>query len=178
MSDANYFIGLEIDQKLDGSIHVCQRASTKKILEKFRMMESYAVSTPAETQVAQDDMNSTTVYPYREAVGSLMYLAIATRPDIAYSVGRAIRHLNNPNQSDVNGVKRIFKYLRGTMALGILYESKSKFDLNCYSDSDYGGDMNTRRSTTGFVLNLGPSAIAWSSQLQSCVALSSTEAKL
>lgn len=175
--DAKYFIGLEIDQRMDGSIHVSQHAYTKKVLNKFRMMESHAVSTPAENQMVQDQMDSTTVYPYREAVGSLMYLAIATRPDIAYAVGRASRHLNNPSQSDVNSVKRIFKYLRGTMNLGIIYESKHKFDLNCYSDSDYGGDMDTRRSTTGFVLNLGSSAISWSSQLQSCVALSSTEAE-
>lgn len=176
--DAKYFIGLEIDQKLDGSIHVSQRAYAKKVLSKFRMIDCHAVSTPAETVIVQDKMDGKTIdYPYREAVGSLMYLAIGTRPDIAYAVGRASRHLNNPSQSDVNSVKRIFKYLRGTIELGIIYKSKSKFDLNCYSDSDYGGDPETRRSTTGFVLNLGSSAISWSSQLQSCVALSSTEAE-
>lgn len=174
--DAKYFIGLEIDQQPDGSIHICQHAYTKKILTKFRMLEAHAVTTPAESQIVHEPMEAID-YPYREAVGSLMYLAIATRPDIAYAVGRASRHLNNPSQGDVNGVKRIFKYLRGTMDLGMIYEPNPKFDLNCYSDSDYGGDMDTRRSTTGFVLNLGASAISWSSQLQSCVALSSTEAE-
>lgn len=177
VSDAKFFIGVEIDQQNDGSIHICQRAYTKKILERFRMMDAHSVATPAECQVNRELTDSHPSYPYREAVGSLMYLAIGTRPDIAFAVGKVSRHLNNPTESDVNCVKRIFKYLRGTMDLGIIYESNAKLTLNCFSDSDYAGDSDTRRSTTGYVVILGSGAISWSSQLQKCVALSSTEAE-
>lgn len=177
VSDCKYFVGLEIDRREDGSIHVCQQAYARKVLNKFRMMDSHSVSTPAEGFVSQDPTDQISNYPFREAVGSLMYLAIGTRPDIAFAVGRVSRRLNHPTESDVNDVKRILRYLRGTMDIGILYESNRNLVLNCYSDSDYAGDRATRRSTTGFVLILGSGAISWSSQLQKCVALSTTEAE-
>lgn len=74
-------------------------------------------------------------------------------------------------------VKRIFKYLNGTTDYGIIYEKNANFALDCFSDSDYGGDLETRRSTIGFVFMFGSGAISWSSQLQKCVTLSSTEAE-
>lgn len=106
-----------------------------------------------------------------------MYLSIGTRPDIAYAVGKVSRKLNTPTEADVMAMKCIFKYLNGTRNYDIIYEKNPEFVLNCFSDSDYGGDPETRKSTRGFVFNFGFGAISWSSQLQKCVTLSSTEAE-
>lgn len=118
-----------------------------------------------------------TNYPYREAVGSLMYLAVGTRPDISFALDRASRSLCQPKESDLAPVTHIFKYLRGTITYGIVYERKLKFSLECFSDSDYAGCPITRRSTSGFVLNFGSGAISCSSQLKKGVNLSTTEAE-
>lgn len=174
---ADYFLGFEIDQKQNGSIHLRQTAYTKKILAKFNMLESNSVSTPAECNSATFPSDLAVNYPFREAVGSLMYLSIGTRPDISFAVGKVSRKLNKPNEVDVLAVKRIFKYLNGTKHYGIIYEKNAELALDCFSDSDYGGDPDTRRSTTGFVFIFGSGAISWSSQLQKCVTLSSTEAE-
>lgn len=174
---ADYFLGFEIDQKQNGSIFLSQKAYTKKILSKFNMFESNSVSTPAECNNAVIPSDLSLNYPFREAVGSLMYLSIGTRPDIAFAVGKVSRKLNKPTEADVLAVKRIFKYLKGTRDYGIIYEKNAEFSLDCFSDSDYGGDPDTRRSTSGFVFIFGSGAISWSSQLQKCVTLSSTEAE-
>lgn len=174
--EAENFVGLEINRSTDGSIRLCQMAYTKKILEKFRMLNAKPMATPAENNSSVSP-EPVTNYPFREAIGSLMFLAVGTRPDISFAVGRASRSLNQPTSADITAVKRIFKYLRGTMSYGILYEKTSKFTLECFSDSDYAGCPITRRSTSGYVLNLGSGAISWCSQLQKCVVTSSTEAE-
>lgn len=87
VSDCQYYIGLEIDRRKDGSLHVCQQAYIRKVLAKFRMIDSHSVATPAESCIDTDPTDPVSNYPYREAVGSLMYLAIGTRPDIAFAVG-------------------------------------------------------------------------------------------
>ena len=142
------------------------------------MIDANPVSTPAETSLySNDEEKLTSNYPFREAVGSLMYLAVGTRPDICFAVSYISRFLENPNNSHVKAVKRIFKYIRGTLKLGIFYDCNLKLRLNCYSDADYAADCKTRRSTSGFVFSLGSGAISWSSQRQKCVALSTAESE-
>lgn len=163
--DAKCFVGLEIDQRQDGSIHLSQKAYTKKVLSKFNMIDAKSVATPDENiPMAPTD-------PVKN------YLTVGTRPDISFAVGRISRYLNNPTEANATAVKRIFKYLQGTMDYDIVYEKNPKYSLDCYSDSDYVGDPETRKSTTGFVFMLGTGAISWCSQLQKCVVTSSTEAE-
>lgn len=91
--------------------------------------------------------------PYREAIGSLMFLVLVSRPDIAYAVNVASRYCDKHNQSYWSAVKRILKYLIGTLGYGILYESggrKLNLELVGYSDADIAGDVDTRKSTTGY----------------------------
>lgn len=163
----------------NGSVHVNQAAFTRKVLAKFGMVDSKPVGTPADASIQNfgltDDVS--TNYPYRQTVGSLLYLSVATRPDISYTVGVVSRFLSNPKEVHVNAVKRILKYLKGTVDFGIIFEKNSKQTIFCYSDSDYASDPETRRSTSGNVFMLGTSAISWASQRQKCMALSSTEAE-
>jgi hypothetical protein len=116
--------------------------------------------------------------PYASAVGSLMYAMVCTRPDIAQAVGVVSRYMANPGREHWQAVKWILRYLRGTCGVRILYGRGDGRGLTGYCDSDYAGDRDRRRSTTGYVFTLGTAAVSWRSVLQSVVALSTTEAEL
>ena len=113
--------------------------------------------------------------PYREAVGSLIFAAIVTRPDIAYAVGVESRFLDKHEDSHWNAVKRIIRYLKNTIDYGIFYSKAQGSEIiEGYSDSDFANDVNTRRSTTGYVFKMSDGSVTWNSQRQSTVTLSTT----
>ena len=141
------------------------------------MDEANAVTTPCVSSEKGGDNKINTEVPHKEAVGSLMYLSAATRPDIAFAVSKAARAMENPTQADWNAVKRIFRYLRGTSDFGIMYKRNGN-QLEVYSDADFAGDVSTRRSTTGVISMYADGPISWSSHLQRTVALSTTEAEI
>ena len=114
--------------------------------------------------------------PYASAVGSLMYVMVCTRPDIAYSVGVVSRFLSNPGRHHWEAVKWIMRYLRGTSKLKLTFGS-GKPILVGYTDSDMAGDVDNRRSTSGYLMTFSGGAVSWQSRLQKCVALSTTEAE-
>ncbi len=182
LTSSSTFLGLQYERLEDGSIAVTQEAYTKKVLEKFNMSDCNKTATPCERQDADCDNDEVSSIqdgvPYREAVGSLMYLAIGTRPDIAYAVSCVSQALDKPTSAHWAMVKRIFRYLRGTTGMKIVYQHGEKPGiLTTYSDADYAGDIKTRRSTSGIVCVYMGGAISWSSQRQRSVALSTTEAE-
>lgn len=113
---------------------------------------------------------------YRSVVGALQYLTF-TRPDIAYSVNKVCQFMHHPLHLHWKAVKRILRYLKGTLHYGIRLTATSKFSLTGYSDADWGNDINDRRPTSGFCWFLGSSPISWSSKKQPVVSRSSTEAE-
>ena len=117
--------------------------------------------------------------PYAHAVGSLMYLAISTRPDIAYAVGVLSRFAANPGQAHWIAVKHLFRYLQGTVDYKLTYspDPSSSSLFTAFSDADHGGCKDSGRSTGAYVIKMGTGAISWSSKLQPVVALSTTEAE-
>uniref|UniRef100_A0A1Y1M571 Integrase catalytic domain-containing protein n=1 Tax=Photinus pyralis TaxID=7054 RepID=A0A1Y1M571_PHOPY len=178
--DAKCFVGLEIEQFSDGSIRIHQTAYAKKILSRFNMLECNAVATPGDPNQNFSDFTQEEIepnFPYRQAVGSLMYLAIGSRPDLSFAVGVVSRYLERPSPIHVKAVKRIFKYVKGTADMGILYESSNSFDFVGFSDADYAGDNETRRSTSGYVFHTGSGVISWASTRQQSVSTSSTESE-
>lgn len=151
------------------------------ILNKFGQDDSKMVDVPADphtilTKVENINGELTNI-PYREAVGSLMFAAVVSRPDIAYSVGVASRYLNAPSKTHWNAVKRIIRYLKSTSELGIYYSREDKLQLPGFSDSVYASDKDTRKSTTGYIFKLSNGAVTWSSKRQQAVTLSTTEAE-
>lgn len=114
--------------------------------------------------------------PYREAIGSLLYLANGTRLDISHAVNMLSRKQNNPTKEDWSAVKRIFRYLRGTTELGLLYEGKTG-ELIAYADASLGDCDETKRSTTGVIVKLFGDVVYWTSRRQSTVAGSTCEAE-
>lgn len=161
----SYFLGLEISQKEDGSIYIDQKNYIQRILNKFNMECSKAVPTPIMTNKSQDktiEEKEEIKFPYQKAAGALMYLMVSTRPDISYAVGVVSRSLEELSAENVTQVKRIFRYLRGTENLGIVYRQEENSGmLEGYSDADLGCDMDTGRSTTGLVSKYAGGPISW-----------------
>lgn len=176
--DIGCFVGLQIDQRNDGSIFIHQNAYTKKILQRFRMDDCKIVSTPSDKNQTLEkfEKEKQANYPYRELIGSLLFLT-ATRPDISYSVGLISRYMERPTKIHVNAAKRVLKYLKGTQNFGILYQSGGPQRFTGYSDADYAGDIDTRKSTSGYAFILGNGIISWCSERQQSVSLSTTESE-
>lgn len=172
------FLGLEIEKQKDG-IKLTQQSYTEKVLEIYGMSNAKSVNTPilANTEY-NDGGNREEFFPFKEAVGSLLYLTGKTRPDLSFAVTYNSRHTQNPSNVDVINVKRILRYLQGTKHLGIAYNNKEKLEvLEGYCDADYVGDVKSRKSTSGYVIEFCGGPISWASRKQPIVALSSTEAE-
>lgn len=180
---ASYFLGLEIKRFDDGAIKISQEAYAKKILERFNFQDCKPVSTPIvkEPDTLQTEKKTAEKcnFPYRQAVGALMYLMLGTRPDLAYSVSFLSRTLDSASTEDVVRLKRVLRYVAGTCDLGIIYHPNlCSGILDCYSDADFGGCNKTGRSTSGVVITHAGGAISWFSQRQAMTATSTTEAEL
>lgn len=183
IGDARVFVGLQIKRNRDTkllSIH--QEAYARKVIERFKMSDSKAIGMPADPHATllpvEKGSEETVNVPYREAVGSLMFLAVVSRPDIAFAVNAVSKFTNNHTNVHWRAVKRIIAYLNGTIQFGIEYRGGgSNSGLVGFSDADFASDVETRRSTTGYVFYLSNGPITWSSQRQKLVTLSTTESE-
>lgn len=161
-------------------IFINQSEYVKKMLKRFKCDDMNPVYTPIKHGMVTDKHNLTNdkplskLVPYREAVGSLLYLAITSRPDISFCVNYLSRFNNKPMISHWKMVKRVFQYLKGTVDVGISFNGSE--ELVAFSDSDFRGDLCTRRSTSGVLLFRGGPLI-WFTQMQRFVATSSAEAE-
>ena len=115
--------------------------------------------------------------PYREAIGSLMYLMLSTRPDLAAAVQFVSRCSFDPGPQHWEAVKNIFRYVQRTKSLKLTFRRHGAIRLTCYSDSDWESCVDTRRSVSAYVFLLGGAAVSWSSRKQRSVSLSSCEAE-
>ncbi|XP_071632817.1 uncharacterized protein [Temnothorax longispinosus] len=146
------------------------------------MADAKAVSVPADPhailELVENEKEVENRSPYREAVGSLMFLSVVSRPDIAYAVNTVAKFLNKHNETHWRTVKQIFAYLNGSRDLGIIYSSGGKeTNLVGYCDANYADDPEMRCSTSGYAFNFANGLVTWSSQRQRMVTLSTTEAE-
>ncbi|KAK7603621.1 hypothetical protein V9T40_003620 [Parthenolecanium corni] len=176
--ELNYFLGLEISQSKNGDITVGQSAFVDKLLERFNMVGCKPVSTPIEKLTSSASGKENVTFPYRSAVGALLYLARGSRFDIAFAVSVLSRSLENPTVEDVGRVKRVFRYLAGRKDLKLVYRSEPESRvMSCYSDADFAGCQTTLRSTTGVVIMFADAAVCWLSRRQQLVSDSTCEAE-
>ncbi|GJR56217.1 putative reverse transcriptase domain-containing protein [Tanacetum coccineum] len=178
MGELSFFLGLQVLQKKDG-IFLSQDKYVGDILKKFGFSDLRSANTPMdrENPWGKDGTGKDVdLHLYRSMIGSLMYLT-ASRPDIMFAVCTCARHQVTPKECHLHAVKRIFRYLKGHPKLGLWYPKESPFDLVAYSDSDYGGASQDRKSTTRGCQFLGRRLISWQCKKQTIVATSTTEAE-
>ncbi|WJZ84648.1 hypothetical protein VitviT2T_004242 [Vitis vinifera] len=173
-----YFLGVEVLQNSEG-IYISQRKYAKEVLKRFGMEESNSVKNPivpGDRLTKNEGEVKVDATKYKQLVGSLMYLT-ATRPDLMYVVCLISRFMASPTEMHLQAAKRVLRYLKGTVDLGVFYQKEGNGELMAYTDSDYAGDVDDRKSTSGYVFLLSEGAVAWSSKKQPVVTLSTTEAK-
>ena len=178
----HYFLGMKIIQdEKTGKVWIGQPAYTESVLQKFGMENSKPVRTPVDTGTklvkATDDEECVDQKLYQSAVGSLLYLSVGTRPDITYAVSNVAKFSAKPTKQHWIAVKRIMRYLRGTIYYGLLYSRSGSKKCIGYSDSDWAGDLDDRKSTSGYLFQISGAAVSWRSKKQTCVALSTAEAE-
>ena len=174
----SHFLGIEVKQSEDG-IFISQSGYAKEVLKKFKMDSCNPVNTPVEIGLElRKSISGGNVDPtyFKSLVGSLRYLT-CTRPDILYGVGLVSRYMETPDQTHLNAAKRILRYIRGTLNDGLFYSCTNDFRLVGYSDSDWGRDLDERKSTSGYCFFMGDTTFTWSSKKQAIVTLSTCEAE-
>ncbi|GJW36533.1 retrovirus-related pol polyprotein from transposon TNT 1-94 [Tanacetum coccineum] len=178
MGEMKFFLGLQIHQSPRG-IFINQAKYTLEILKKHGMEKGQSIGTPMATKPKLDaDLSGEPVdqTDYRSKIGSLMYLT-SSRPDIVQAVCYCARYQARPTEKHLKEVKRIFRYLRGTIHMGLWYPKGSGFELTAFSDADHAGCLDTRKSTSGGIQFLGDKLVSWMSKKQDCTAMSSAEAE-
>lgn len=175
------YLGIQIEREEDGSFLLNQRHKIQEIIETFGMEDAKPVKAPMETNYLKEmncqDNPLPTNTQYRKAIGKLLYLTTATRPDIAATVGILCRKVSMSSKKDWNAVKRIIRYLKGTSHYKLKLPASDEITLTGYVDADWAGDTSDRKSTSGYLFFLSGGAISWTSRKQLSVTLLSTEAE-
>lgn len=183
LGELRWVLGMEVRRdRTNRMLELHQKAYVEQMLKRFNMADCNTAPTPMEGYLLRLDAASggKPDGKYMSLVGALMYLAMVTRPDVAYAVQALARHMQASGPEHWKAAKRVLRYLKGTMDLGIVYSGSAdgQVALIGYSDADWASDRDSRRSTTGYVFHLGGGAISWASRLQPTVALSTAEAEL
>eukprot|EP00253_Pinus_taeda_P003724 PITA_03724 len=188
---ANYILGVEIKRDwVKRKLWLNQRKYVETTLQRFNMQDSKPVKVPIPVSVrlfveqcpkAQEEEEDMSCVPYASAVGSLMYVMVCTRPDITHAVGVLSRFMSKLGKEHRTVVKWVFRYLCGTSDYGMCYQGRPildrVLDIRGFVDVDWDGDLDQRRSTSGYVFNLFGGVVSSMSMKQSVVALSTTEAE-
>ena len=184
-----WFLGCAVDYDRDnGTLALGQPAYIADILHRANMGDCKATTTPmvdrpseAATPPSQEEEAILRKIPFREVLGALLYLSTCTRPDITFAVNQIARFTSRPRLEHWTALKRVLRYLQGTRGNGLLFRRSAVQEalrIDGYADADWAGDATTRKSTSGFIFTAAGAAIAWRSQAQRCVALSTAEAEL
>ncbi|XP_019168035.1 PREDICTED: uncharacterized protein LOC109163785 [Ipomoea nil] len=158
MGAPSFFLGIETVSK-DGGLFLSQQRYMRDILSRAGMVDCKPLATP-----------------YRSLAGALQYLTV-TRPDLSFAVNRVCQHMHSPTTEHWAMLKRVLRYVKGTLHFGLFIRPSSSVAVHAFSDSDWAGDPTDRKSTSGFAVFLGGNLISWSCRKQRTVARSSTKAE-
>jgi hypothetical protein len=178
------FLGLEIKRLPDGSVTLGQQSYINSILQRYGMENANTVNTPMDHKTRLDNVSNNADSEadqvlYQSIVGSLMYAAQATRPDIAFAVAALSRYLLKPYKTHMTAAKRVLRYLKYTADTKLVFPGPggSSEGLVGYTDSDWAGDKHDRKSQGGYIFKMAGAPISWKSKKQTVVARSTTEAE-
>ena len=183
LGPCSYYLGMSVRRDLvNWALFLGQRAYLDKVIRDFGMAECKPVSLPMDPNIKLQAMPADYEPPpadlhwYASCVGSLMYAMLGTRPDIAFAVSTLSRYMAKPGPEHITAAKQVLRYLKGSINLELTFRGDLR-SLIGYTDADWAGDIDTRRSTSGYLFNIGSGSISWSSKRQPTVSLSSCEAE-
>ncbi|GAA5945328.1 uncharacterized protein JCM15063_001077, partial [Sporobolomyces koalae] len=185
LGEAKFILGIQNHRRQDRSIFLSQKAYLEDVLLRLGQAGCRTAPTPmipnSQLQLAPEDHSPSPSFRtrYLQAIGSLMYAMLGTRPDLAHVVGVLGRHSARPNATHWAAVLRCLQYIKGTLDYGLEYspDDSPLHGFEAYSDTDWGADPSTSKSTMGYAFLLASGAVSWASKLQPRVAASSTEAE-
>ncbi|KAK6120480.1 hypothetical protein DH2020_045773 [Rehmannia glutinosa] len=177
MGELTFFLGLQVKQLKDGTF-ISQTKYTRELMKKFGMEDSPSAKTPVDLSLhlAKNRGEPVSQLEYARVIGSLMYLTHA-RPDIAYAVSVVSQFMHNPKDVHLQAVHWILHYLKASPGKGIIFRRNKRLILEAYTDTDYGGSLVDRKSTTGYCTFLVGNLVTWRSKKKNVVARSSAEAE-
>ena len=175
LGSAKQILGMKISRdRKNMKLWLSQESYIEKVLERFNMSKAKAVCSPLtghlklsskQCPISEKDMKEISKVPYASVVGSLMYVMVCTRPDIAHAVGVVSRFLINLGKEHWEAVKWILRYLRGTSKVCLCFGNGEPM-LDGYTDSNMAGDVDSRKSISGFMMTFAGGAVSWKSKLQ------------
>jgi len=179
LGEADVILNIKLVKEINGGVILTQSHYVEKVLSRFGYSDYKPVSTPYDAslilrknkRIMRDQLR------YSQIIGSLMYLASATRPDISFAVSKLSRFVSNPGDDHWKALERVMRYLKGTMNYGIHYTGYPRV-LEGYSDSNWISDADEIKATSGYVFTLGGGAVSWKSCKQTILTRSTMEAEL
>jgi histone deacetylase 1/2 len=176
----HFFLGIQVTRD-PGGMTLCQEQYALDLLKCANMDSCRPVTTPMSVQekLSADQgttLNEDDAFTYRSTVGGLQYLTL-TRPDMSYAVNKVCQYLSKPTSAHWEAVKRILRFVKGSADIGLRIRKSSSSLLSVFTDADWAGSTDDRRSTGGFAVFYGPTLISWSARKQPTVSRSSTEAE-
>ncbi|CAM8923728.1 unnamed protein product [Rhodiola kirilowii] len=177
MGEADVILGIRIKRENKG-LALSQSHYVEKVLKKFNCLNCSPVSTPMDSNVKllPNTGDAVSQLEYSQVIGCLMYAMTSTRPDIAYAVGKLSRYTSNPSTHHWEAIRRVLKYLKGTMNYGLVYAGFPSV-LEGYTDASWITNLEDHSSTSGWVFLLGGGAISWASKKQTCITSSTMESE-
>jgi hypothetical protein len=177
LGQLHHFLGMHVQHTSSG-LFLSQRQYMLEILDRAGMTDCKPCSTPVDLnpKLPSDGVPVADPTDFRSLAGALQYLTF-TRPDLSYAVQQICLHMHDPREPHLAALKRILRNVRGTLHMGLLIRPSSQHELIVYSDADWAGCPDTRKSTSGFAVFLGDNLISWSSKRQNTVSRSSAEAE-
>lgn len=180
LGQLHWLLGIQIEYTNAG-ISLSQTAFIDRILTRFSMQDCNRVLTPIDANqrlvAASANDKRANATSYQQIIGSIMYLVTATRPDLAYTITHLSQFNSDPTTQHLSAAKRVLKYIKGTKDRKLLYPFGKPLVLNGYCDASHGNDLETRRSFSGYLFQLGGSTISWRTKKQRSVATSTCEAE-
>ncbi|CAM8928979.1 unnamed protein product [Rhodiola kirilowii] len=177
MGEADVILGIRIKRE-NKALALSQSHYVEKVLQKFNCLNCSPVSTPMDPNVKllPNTGDAVSQLEYSQVIGCLMYAMTSTRPDIAYAVGKLSRYTSNPSTHHWEAIRRVLKYLKGTMNYGLVYVGFPSV-LEGYTDASWITNLEDHSSTSGWVFLLGGGAISWASKKQTCITSSTMESE-
>lgn len=181
LGDVSCFLGIRVDKDQEGFYNLSQAVFIKKVAGSFGLNDAKGSKFPMDTgyfKIRLDSKPLPNNAEYQRLIGSLLYIATHSRPDIAACVGILSRKVSSPTLVDWTEARRVVRYLLQTIDYGLrLGAPGAEFKLVGYCDSDWAGDSTDRKSCSGYLYRIGGATVSWISRKQSCVATSTMEAE-